>query len=150
MSDHTERRAWVERVLGFRWPQAAASGPAKQLPPLLPLWRDAKDTVDAGIGKLRDVMHAEDNEDLDAIADKGLYGIGQRQTTLLMAALIDADRGATPQALARVTEAVSSYQDFLDGSPVVDLLEKNPFGVSVPMRKTLGAALAEIGRHVAV
>jgi hypothetical protein len=45
-----------------------------------------------------------------------------------------------------VIDAVHSYRDFLDGAPIVDLIENNPFGVTVPMRATLGGALKELER----
>ena len=63
----------------------------------------------------------------------------------LMAALREADSGRDG-ALPKVRDAVQDYRDFLDAAPIVDLIEDNPFGVSVPLRKMLGAALAELER----
>lgn len=146
MADETAQRAWIKRVLGTEFPVRAA---AKQVPPLMPIWRDAKEAVDAGIGKLQDALRAEDDEDLQVIVDFGLFGIGKQENVRLMAALLDADKAGTAGALAKVVDAVEDYQAFLEASPVVALLERNPFGVAVPMRRTLGGALAEIARHAA-
>jgi hypothetical protein len=52
-------------------------------------------------------------------------------------------------AYAKVVSAVDEYRDFLDGAPIVDLIEGNPFGVKVPLRATLGPVLQEIARIAA-
>jgi hypothetical protein len=146
MADEATQRAWIKRVLGVEIPMLAA---AKQVPPLMPIWRDAKEEVDAEIGKLQNALRAEEDEDLQVIVDFGLFGIGKQENVRLMAALLDADKAGTPDALAKVADAVEQYQAFLAASPAVGLLERNPFGVPVPMRQTLGGALAEIAKHAA-
>ena len=146
MADEAAQRAWIKRVLAVEFAVRAA---AKRVPPLMPIWRDAKEEVDAGIGKLQDALRAEDDEDLQVIVDFGLFSIGKQENVRLMAALLDADKAGTMGALAKVADAVEDYQAFLEASPVVNLLERNPFGVAVPMRRTLGGALTEIARHAA-
>jgi hypothetical protein len=140
---------WVKRVLGIDLPGAAQGGAVKRGAPLMPIWLAAKEEVDTGIGKLQDALRQSDDEDLHAIAEFGLYGATRGQTVQLMAALTDADKSHSPEALAKVVNAVDDFRDFLDGAPIVDLIENNPFGVAVPMRQTLGAALAELARHAA-
>ncbi len=158
MADENAQSEWVKRVLGVVMPDTAAAGlqasadpgaaaANKVIPKLMPIWRDAKEEVDGVIGKLQDALRAEDDEDLDVIVNFGLFGIGKRQTVLLMAALTDADKDASPAALAKVSSVVGDYEAFLAASPAVDLLEDNPFGISVPMRKTLGGALSEIAKY---
>jgi len=146
MADEEARRAWIKRVLGIEVPLRAP----KQVPPLLPIWRGAKEEIDAEIGKLQNALLAEESEDLQVIVDFGLFGIGKQENVRLMAALQGADRSGTPDALVMVADAVEQYQAFLAASPLVGLLERNPFGAPVPMRRTLGGALAEIASHVAV
>ena len=146
MSDENTQHAWVKRALGLDLPAPGGSGAAR--PKLLPIWLEAKEAVDADIGKLQDALRAEEDEDLDQIVEYGLYGATEGQTVRLMAALREADSGA-PAGLSKVIGAVHDYQAFLDGAPIVDLLESNPFGVSVPLRKTLGAALSELERLAA-
>jgi hypothetical protein len=146
---------WVKRVLGI----AIAGAPNTSAPntgapqskgggKLMPIWLDAKEAVDAGIGKLQDALRNADDEDLQQIAEFGLYGATQGETVRLMAALRDADGGGA-EALPKLLDAVHDYRDFLEGAPIVDLIEDNPFGVAVPLRKTLGAALAELERRAA-
>jgi hypothetical protein len=146
MSDSPEKRAWITRVLGFSF--AKTQGGGRPRPKLLPIWMDAKERVDSGIEKLQHALRDADDEDLAQIAEFGLYGATEGETVRLMAALREADTGADG-ALDKLREAVSDYRDFLEGAPIVDLIEDNPFGVAVPLRHTLGAALDELERAAA-
>jgi hypothetical protein len=136
---------WVKRVLGI---DIAGAPQSKGGGKLTPIWLDAKGAVDAGIGKLQDALRNADDEDPQQIAEFGLYGATQGETVRLMAALRDADGGGA-EASPKLLDAVHDYRDFLEGAPIVDLIEDNPFGVAVPLRKTLGAALAERERRAA-
>lgn len=143
-----EQSKWVERVLGVAAPLPAAfpSGPR---PKLLPLWTDAKEDVDAGIGKLQAALKATGDEDLLQIVEYGLYGATTGQAVRLIAALRDADAKDEPGTRAKAAGAIASYRDFLAGAPIVDLIEDNPFGVTVPLRRVLGGALDELDRQIA-
>jgi hypothetical protein len=138
-----EQRGWATQVLGVAFGSAAAQTGA-QGGALMPIWQQAKETVDAGLGRLQNAFRKTGDEDLVMIADYGLYGVTQGQNVKLMAAIMDADSTKSPAALKKLAKAAQSYRAFLDGAPVVDLIEKNPFGVSVGMRQTLGAALTEL------
>jgi hypothetical protein len=148
MADNAKQE-WVRRVLGV----AIASGPGggEWMPstPLLPIFVEAKETVDQGIGKLQDKLRELEDDDFDQIVEFGLYGATTGQTVELMAALRDAGRGGE-RARQRLVDAVHDYQDFLEGAPIVDLIEDNPFGVPVPLRRTLGDALKELERLATV
>lgn len=147
-----EQSKWVERVLGVAMPQSvnlAASAPSGPRPKLLPLWIDAKEDVDAGIGNLQAALKATQDEDLLQIVEYGLYGATTGQAVRLMAALRDADASNDPAALKKLSGAVASYREFLAGAPIVDLIEDNPFGVTVPLRRVLGGALDELERQIA-
>ena len=153
-SDEAAKKDWLQRVLGMQFTDvgsrtAPPRGPAPIGAKLLPIWNEAKEAVDAGIGKLQDVLRATGDEDLEQIAEFGLFGASKGQTVRLVAALHEADSG-NPAARGKVIDAVQSYRDFLDGAPIVDLIENNPFGVTVPMRATLGGALKELERLAAV
>ena len=142
-----EQSKWVERVLGVAMPMAAPpSGPRAKL---LPVWIDAKEDVDAGIGKLQAALKATQDEDLQQIVEYGLYGATTGQAVRLMAALRDADASNDPAMLKKLGGAVASYREFLAGAPIVDLIEDNPFGVTVPLRRVLGGALDELERQIA-
>ncbi len=138
---------WVRRVLGFSF--GASSEGTKSAGAMMPVWMQAKEAVDAGLDKLHTALRRTGDEDLIQIADYGLYGVTQGQSVKLMAALTDADRSGTPEAKQRVVKAAQNFRNYLDGAPVVDMIERNPFGVSVNMRQTLGAALAELQKMAA-
>ena len=137
-----EQAAWVERVLGVKAGDAArAAGPWTQV---MPIWRDAKETVDGDITKLQAKLKATGDDDLEQIAEYGLYGATTGEAVRLMAALRDADaQNGAPDARAKLADAVDDYRSFLDGAPIVDLLEENDWQ-NVPLRRVLGKALDEL------
>jgi len=153
MSDARARNDWIRRVLGVDVKTGAAVSSrigdgAAVRGKLLPIWMDAKEEVDAGISRLQQALREFDDEDLNQIAEFGLFGATEGETVQLMVSLREADSG-TEGALRKVRNAVADYRDFLDGAPIVDLIEDNPFGVAVPLRKVLGVALDQIERLAA-
>jgi len=146
MADDSAKRAWVARVLGVRVPQPGRGGGE----PLLPMWLDAKEQVDSAIGRLQGALRGFRDPDLTRIAEFGLNGVTGRASVGLMVALREADApGADARARKKLADAVASYRSFLGGSPVVALIDANPFGVSVSLRTTLGGALDAIDRRLA-
>lgn len=150
--DATQKAAWVRRVLGIEvavrdQPEGVAvtRQPGDVAGPLLPIWLDAKEAVDAGLSQLQQVLSRSDRPGLRLIAEYGLNGVTQRETVGMMVALrgFDADPGSQ-RARAGMISAVEAFRSVLDQSPIVALLEDNPFGVAVPMRGTLGKALDTI------
>ncbi|HWE73532.1 MAG TPA: hypothetical protein VG328_10270 [Stellaceae bacterium] len=117
--------------------------------PLLPIWVEAKEAADAEIGKLQEKLRASGDEDLEQIAEYGLYGATTGQAVKLMAALRDADNSKSPDALKKLYVAVNSYADYMDGagSEMFDLIEQNEFH-GVPLRKILGPALNAITKEL--
>ena len=146
MSNSIANDDWVKRALGIALPASTAAVVARGK--LLPIWMEAKEEIDASIDKLQDAMLETGDDDLRDIAEFGLYGATDGETVRLVVALREADSGKA-DALSKVRDAVSDYRDFLDGAPIVDLIESNPFKVAVPLRKTLGAALSELERLAA-
>ena len=139
MADRQQQTEWVQRVLGIDTAQAARPGT-----PVSPIWTDAKEDIDAGISQLQATLNQSGDPDLVQIAKFGLNGATNGQSVKLMAALRDADTAGTPQARAKLVAAADAFRTFLEGDRLVALIEGNPFGVSVPIRKRLGAALDEI------
>jgi hypothetical protein len=141
MSGTKEQIAWIARVLGVAI-DGAASGPPPE--PFLPVWTAAKEVADSGIGRLQSALRQEDDPDLAQIAEYGLHHATSGRMNRLTVALREADGDPTPQTLSKLAGAISDFRDFLDGAPIVRLMEDNPFGVAVDLRATLGAALTKI------
>jgi hypothetical protein len=145
-TDHSAQYAWIARVLGV------ASGPtsvSRDGGPLLPIWIEAKDTVGEQITKLQTVMRGTDFPLLRRIADAGLNGITGRLQVGLMVELTEFDRAATdarPQSATRLRGAINRLRGFLDQDRAVPLLDSNPLGVTVAIRRELGGALDRIER----
>lgn len=148
MASERTKKEWVSTVLQVDFGPRRATAPGPR-PKLLPIWTDAKDRADAFIGKLQDALREQEDDDLTSIAEFGLYGVTTGQAVRLMAALRDADSKGSVEAYEAVREMVEDYQDYLDGAPIVDLVENNPFGVPVPLRATLEPALDELERLAA-
>lgn len=129
---------------------ALKAGPeVTQSADVLEIWRDAKESVDEGITKLQSALRENDHPALSRIADLGLNGVTEGNQTALAKALFEfkAASGAQKAKSARALEAqVAVYAKFLASDPVLDLVENNPFGVSLPLRSTLGTALRQIAQ----
>ncbi|HSU05843.1 MAG TPA: hypothetical protein VLI93_09740 [Acetobacteraceae bacterium] len=151
MTADDSQNAWVLRVLGVAVGGAAAnsSAPARSPGELLPLWSEAKEATDKGIEQLQHALRGLDDPDFQKIAEYGLNGATTGQSTNLIVALREMDSAATPRNRAKLQGAVQAFREFLDGSPIVHLLEDNPFGVVVPIRDSLGPVLDEIQRAIA-
>lgn len=150
MANEKEKSAWVARVLGVTVGDAKATGGARAEGPILPVWLDAKDRVDGAIGKLQSALRDFRDPDLDRIAEMGLNGVTGRASVGLMVALREADApGAGDGQRRKLAAAVAAYRAFLTESPVIKLIDANPFGVSVAVEATLGGALDAIDRRLA-
>ncbi len=145
--DDAARAAWVLRVLGV---DVAGRGAAASAPRdgVLAIWAAARDEVDDGINKLTRALRETGDVDLVRIAEYGLNGATDQQGVALMVALREADAAGTPQARDRLLAATGAFRTFLKGSRLVALLEDNPFGVPLPLRSRLGAALDRIEASV--
>ena len=129
--------------------QAAAHGGAQD-GPLLPIWLDAKETVDDQIGKLQVALKGFDDPDLNRIAEYGLNGISGKNSVGLMTALREADApGGGDGARKKLSAAIESYQSFLRSNKIVALIDTNPFGISIAVRSTLGGALDTLSKRIA-
>lgn len=164
-----DQGAWVYRVLGV-WtavgdapqgaephtapatPGSTAPAPEGHLAPaeLLALFRDAKEEVDTGLNELQKKMRETENEDMIRVADYGMYGMTSGEGVGLMKALFDL-RAAAPDrrdAMAKAArDAAAAYKAAVFKHKLVDLVDRNPFGVKVGIKVRLGAALDTIARN---
>jgi hypothetical protein len=132
----------------------AASGEEEPLPEVqdvlgdgLDVWRTAQERVGAQIAALQQSLRKTGDPELVRIAEYGLHGVTGGLQVRLQAALIDYDRSppaARAQAAGKVRGLIGEYEQWLGGDPVVQLCDKNPFGVKVKIQATLGAALTQI------
>lgn len=157
MAGSEQQNAWMLEVLNITISNTAAANGADpeqatgaSLDKLLPVWMDAKESTDQGISQLQRALMNTNDPDLMQIAEYGLNGATDRQMTKLVVALREVDGEATPQARATLASAVVSFREFLDGSPITQLIEDNPFGIAIPIRQTLGSALDQIEQRLAV
>ena len=132
---------WVHDTLDYDVKEAASWGGK-----LAPIWTGAKERADQGFDALQRALRDAGDPDLIQIADYGLHGVTDRQSVPLMTALMEADSG---NGTDKLVVAIERFRNFLDGSPIVDLLEDNPFGVAIPLRKELGTALDVIAGRIA-
>lgn len=144
-----EHAAWIHRVLGVSLGPDAPVRPAIRAQPaeLLALFRDSKDEVDVGLSKLQAEMRKTDDVDMLRLADFGMYGMTDGQGVGLMKALFDL-RGAAPDkqaaALDAARKAAVAYKAKIFEHRLIDLVDRNPFGIDVGIKAKLGAALDTI------
>ena len=131
---------WIGRVLGVRIAAAPENSAS-----LLAIWRDAKEQVDSGIGRLQDRMREHPLAALGRIADRGLNGITGTRSVGMIAALMEADRNREAAGGAR--KAVAAFRAFI-ASDTAAAIDANPFGIEIGLRRTFGAALDDIERHL--
>lgn len=127
---------WIIQALGFHVP------PPPGIADLLPIWRNAKDEVDAGIERLRRALRDTEDEDLAVIADLGLGGLSGGESVALMVALREGARD-------KLRDASVAFRKFLTKDEAVELIDENPFGVIVDARAKLGRALNQIDAALA-
>lgn len=137
-----DKNAWVGRVLKFSLPPKSSGG--GRIDPLV-TWREAKDSVDEHLNDLAAELREFDDPDLTRIADLGLFSIGKGESVALMKGLMEYRTGG-PAKADGLRKAVAAYRAVLSGSPLVKLIDDNPFGVSVSLAATLGGALDQIER----
>lgn len=149
-STHVEalRKALGEAAAGpAAEPQAIADLPAVKADEFLATWRTAKDQVDDRLQKLSAELRQYKDEDLNRIAEFGLFGITDRETVGLTASLFEY-HGAAPakraDLAAKLRGAIKAYRTAVDANAMVALVDEAPFKTKVALRATLFGALARI------
>lgn len=111
------------------------------------LWRDSREAVMERLSQLQDALRKHDDRRLHEVADKGLNGITNRLQVGLHVALLEYDRatGADRRRLGTTAiAAVDEFDKFLKTEPLVPLIDKNPFQVTVGLQTDLVAALRRV------
>jgi len=83
---------WIKRLLGVTIGGPVAPAGASAASPLLPIWTDAKDALDARIANLQRAVRGTRHPLGAAIANRGLAGVTRNTMTPVIAALFDHDR----------------------------------------------------------
>jgi tetratricopeptide (TPR) repeat protein len=149
---YDEANAAIDKALGLLAQTGASSGEISpealaQWQEALQAWQQASDAVDGQIAKLQAALKATADEDFVEIADKGLNALTGNYRVRLMVILREAQSSQGPafKKLAGKGAALAKgFRDHLDSDERVEACDDNPFGVSVSIRPTLGAALAKL------
>ncbi len=110
-------------------------------------WKDAVETVDGQIATLQNAMRATGMEELKEVAEFGLNGVTGNFRVPLTAAFrnVASTKGdARKKEIAKAHIIVSGFKKHLAGSELVLVCDENPLGVTLSIRKTLGAALDQL------
>lgn len=108
-------------------------------------WRDASDTVDGQISALQGALKTSGDAELEEIAEFGLNGVTGGFKVPLMAILQELNPTAPdPRLLGRAKSIVARFRGHLDTDERVLGCDENPFGITVSVRATLGAALGSL------
>ncbi|MBL8794239.1 MAG: hypothetical protein JNM56_10055 [Planctomycetia bacterium] len=110
-------------------------------------WRDAVDIVDGQVATLQNAMRATGMDELKEVAEFGLSGVTGNFRVPLTAALrnVAAAKGeARKKETAKAHIIVAGFKKHLNSSELVLVCDENPLGVTMTIRKTLGAALDQL------
>jgi hypothetical protein len=113
-------------------------------------WRDAIDTVNGQLDKLRGELVKVDDAELKRIAEFGLNAITADHKVPLQAAIVDLDAtrgGDSSKAIVAAKELVEEFRDHIDTDERVEACDDNPFEVKVTIRDSLDKALGQM-EHV--
>lgn len=111
---------------------------------LLDAWQKAIATIDPQLNKLATAIKGVGDPRLDEIADKGIQGMTAGFRTKLQAALLEArfSSGARQdKALKKAVSLADKFVDVVYDDPRFEACDRNDFGVTVTLRKSLGTAL---------
>jgi hypothetical protein len=140
MSD-TAKQDWVTRVLGIRFGGAGPDPEAVKAASMA--WREASEAVDAQISKLQAMLKADDDEEMQEIAEFGLNGLTSGHEVAVTAALIGAQRGNAAD-VPKLAAAAREFQRFLETDERIEACDENPFGVPIDIRGQLLPALGQL------
>ena len=122
-------------------------------PLMLPIWRTAKDQANDQLGQLQDAMKQSGVPIFERIADAGLNSVTETRLVAFQVGLLELDAAAGGNSRSKAEEklrtAMQEMRSFVDTSPVLPLLDKNPLKIPVKLRATLTKALDDIDRALA-
>jgi hypothetical protein len=123
------------------------------------VWHGAREIVDHNCNELKRVIgqnYANDHEDVRNAVDGGMKridGILEKLDTRLADSLQSAnqakDAAARKTELGNAKKIVGEYIAYLKSEPLIDHIDKNPFGVDTQLRKTLTDSLTHVIKSMA-
>jgi hypothetical protein len=148
MSDSPAKRAWIEQVLGFKFPAELKPdkpdlGRRWQL--ACQAWRAASAAVDAQISALQTVLRSSGDPDLMEIAEFGLNAVTGNHKVRLTGMLLELGDASPPvvqQSGSKALALLSQFQTHIETDKRVAACDSNPSPVRVSIRATIGPALA--------
>ena len=146
------QKDYMQRVFGMGTPTDTPSGTAPANPAFVKAWReavaswrDASDVVDGQITALQSVLKGSGDSELEDIAEFGLNAVTGGFKVPLMAILQELNPSAPePRMLGRAKSIVAGFRGHLNTDERVLGCDENPFGVTMSVRATLGAALGSL------
>lgn len=149
-SDHTTAASKLKEYQIFLKSFTGEAAAATQ--DLLPVWRDAKDSVDQQLEQFRGALLKTGDPYLTKIAQGGIEtfvaGPGKEFVTLQtkLLDLKNATGEAQSKAAQKLLSAVESYRQFIAGNPFVKVCDTNRICGPLNVESTLTAALDELAR----
>jgi len=145
-----QRAEWIERVLGvmLSHPGDVQDGPAAMSDQdIMSIWWEAKDAMGQQIETLRRAFLATGHPQAQLACEKGLGAFSGGVLSRFQAAVIDR-RNAPPSdkevAAVKLERLASQLAGFVLGNRMLPMLEANPFGVDVTIRRDVPTAVARI------
>lgn len=116
--------------------------------PVVPIWQQAKDALDAQLGKLADTLRISGDPELEEITDE-VTDLLKPVRVGLAGPLIDLDmtprlKGARDGAIS----AIANARSWIDSDPRIEAIDNNPWGINVSVASTLGDALDRIEARI--
>jgi hypothetical protein len=148
MSDSPAKRAWIEQVLGFRFPSELKTGKpdlGRRWQMACQAWRAANAAVDAQISALQAVLRSSGDPELMEIAEFGfnaVTGNHKARLTAMLFELGDAIPAGVQRSGSKALTLLSQFQTHIETDKRVAACDDNPSPVRVSIRATIGPALA--------
>ncbi len=112
-------------------------------------WESAVRTVDGQISKLQSVLKTSEDPELVEIAEFGLNAITGNHKVRVMSSVFEiSSAGAAPESkiVGQALKRISAFENHIANDERIKATDLNPFGVSVSISATMGAALGELSR----
>lgn len=139
------RDAWVARVLNVELLTQRQGTVAET--DLAGIWWNTKETVNQQLEALRRAFLATGNPLAPAACEKGLGAFTGGTLTRFQAAIIDC-RGTAPPADSKAAANLRTHgaklSAYIQNSKMLPILERNPFGINLTLRRDIPAAVTKI------
>jgi hypothetical protein len=112
-------------------------------------WNAARAAIDQQISRLQSALQQTKDPDFLYLAENGPRKLAKQLQAGLEAALDAFDKSTAesrPEARAKVEALLPTYRTLVAQNPIIGLMDDNPFGQKLGIRKALGAALEAIQR----